>query len=65
MAGGKNIFTTSAIWDGLSGCVELIEVDWYSQLRICRRSKAAALGNEERCVCDIQRVCVCDTATKQ
>jgi hypothetical protein len=27
MAGWKNIFTTSAIWDGLSGCVELIEGD--------------------------------------
>jgi hypothetical protein len=27
MAGGKKIFTTYAIWDGLSGCVELIEVD--------------------------------------
>jgi hypothetical protein len=26
MAGGKNIFTTYAIWDGLSGCVELIEL---------------------------------------
>jgi hypothetical protein len=23
----QNIFTTYAIWDGLSGCVELIEVD--------------------------------------
>jgi hypothetical protein len=27
MAGGKNIFTTSAIWDGLGGCVGLIGVD--------------------------------------
>jgi hypothetical protein len=27
MVGGKNIFTTYAIWDGLSGCVELIGVD--------------------------------------
>jgi hypothetical protein len=27
MAGGKNIFTTYAIWDGLSGYVELIGVD--------------------------------------
>ena len=45
--------------------VELIEVDWYSQMSICRRSKAAALGNEERCVCVTHNVCVCDTATKQ
>ena len=65
MAGGKNIFTTSAIWDGLSGCVELVEVDWYSQLRICRRSKAAALGNEERRVCVTYQVCVFNTATEQ
>ena len=65
MAGGKNIFTTSAIWDGVRGCVELVEVDWYSQLRICRRSNAAALENEERCVCVTYNVCVCDTATKQ
>jgi hypothetical protein len=34
MAGGKNIFTTYDIWDGLSGCVELIGVGLDSQLRI-------------------------------
>jgi hypothetical protein len=34
--GWENIFTTYAIWNGLSGCVELIELIWYSQLRICK-----------------------------
>ena len=51
MAGGKNIFTTSAIWDGLSGCVDLVEVGF--GIVSCGRVRKAK--DEEVCVCDNPR----------